>query len=255
MASLPSEQFSLLLLQSAALIALYVRFIVTGLHRVYRWFFAYLLVAFPQGVFAATMSTRSTAYLYSWIATETVVLCFYAFVVLETYSIILRDLAGIAGVARRYFKVAICFAVFASLLLLGVERKPATLPQYFLVCDRAVMSSLLVFVLCSVLFLAYYPVPLSRNAVSYSVGFAVYLLVKAAALFLANMRFRRWDREINMALVTGPAICFVFWLLTLSRKGEKTQILLSRQSSPEEEKRLLLKIRSINESLLRTAKK
>lgn len=251
----PPEQLSLLIIQAAVLAALCVRISTMGLSRVYPWFFAYLLVAAVQSLVPSFLTLRSSRYLYVWMASETLTVCLYLFVVLETYSLILRDLAGIASTARRYIKFALALALFLSLLLLQIERTPATVPQYFLVCERAVMSGLLVFVLCSVLFLLYYPVPLNRNAVYYSVGFAVYLTIKAAALFLGNMRFHRWDREISTSLLAASTVCIVFWLFTLNRDGETRKVLLSRRWSAEDEKRVLLKMRAINESLFRTVKK
>ena len=244
----------LVVLQVLALAALCVRMWWTRLYRVYSYFFVYLLLALLQTVVAPFFPIRSALYLYVWMASEAVVVALYVLVVLEAYAIILRDLAGIAGAARQYIKVAIACAVAVSLLLVGLEKAPATIPQYFLVCERAIISSLLVFVMLSLIFLVYYPVPLNRNAVIYSVGFAIYLLVKTIALFAANLRNSLWH-QLDTALLGFSAACLLFWVLTLGPAGEVKTVVVGHRWDLEEEKRIVSRLKAINESLLRTAKK
>lgn len=251
---LPFEQQFFIALQAATLLGLIVRVWWTELYRIYRYFFCYLFVAFLQTA-VPFFPLRSRAYLYMFLASEALVVTLYALVVLETYDVVLRDLPGIAGTARRYIKIAIVCVGSASLLLVGLEKTPATMPQYFAICERAIVSSLLGFVLLSVVFLAYYPVPLNRNALSYSVGFAVYLVAKTVTLFVNNIRYYSWYRQINSILIGVSSACLLFWLFTLSRAGEKKTVVVGHRWNMEDEKRILSTLRTINESLLRTAKK
>jgi len=253
MNQLPIEQL-LYALQVLVLAALSLRIWWTRLYRVYSYFFVYLLLALFQTAVGPFFPVRSASYLYIWIASEALAVVFYALVVLETYAVILRDLPGIASTARRYIKIVIGCAVTASLLLVGLEKTPATIPQYFLVCERAIVSSLLGFVLLSMAFLAYYPVPLSRNAVSYSVGFALYLLVKTIALFAMNLRHYLWF-QLDIVLVAFSVACPLFWLFALSRAGEVKTVVVGHRWDIQDEKRIVSRLKAINESLLRTAKK
>ena len=175
--------------------------------------------------------------------------------VLELYTNILRDLPGIASVARRYIKTALALAVFISLMLVGIEREPSTVPQYFLVCDRVVISSLVFFILSALMFLVYYPVPLSRNVVIYSLGLAPYLLIKAATFFVDNLRYYSWYREVNIVMVGASTGCLLFWLFALNKQGETKAIVVGHQWNPSDERRLLSQLQHINDSLLRVAKK
>jgi hypothetical protein len=254
MNGLPFEQF-LQALQIAALAGLCLRIWWSGLYRTYVYFFGYLLLALAQSAVLPFLPLRSRLYLNGWMVTEGLIVCFYALIVLENYSNILREVAGIASVAQRYIKLTLAFAVLVSLLLVGIEKTPATVPQYFIVCDRVVMSSLLVFVLASLSFLLYYPIALNRNVVIYSIGFAVYLISKAAALFAANLGLRGWDREINAACVGASTACLLLWLFTLSRRGERKTVVVGHQWDPKDEKQLLSRLQAINESLLRGSKK
>ena len=203
MSRLPFEQQLTIAVQAVALAALAIRFLATGLFRIYPYFFSYLAVALLQTSILPFLSPVTRTYLYAWLATEGAIVACYSMIVLEEYSQILREMPGVATLARRYIKGTLGVAVVASLLLVGFERTPATLPQYLLVCDRVVVSSLLGFVLFSLFFLAYYPVPVSRNVLAYSIGFAVYLLSKTTALFLGTMRIQSWSHQASTASIVA----------------------------------------------------
>src|SRR5713226_262848 len=112
----PVEQQILFVLQTAALIVLCIRLYRERLHRVYVYFFGYLFMALLQIVIGASLPFRSNLYRNAWVATESVTICFYVLVVLELYSIALRDLAGIASVSRRYIKLTLAASILLSLL-------------------------------------------------------------------------------------------------------------------------------------------
>jgi hypothetical protein len=255
MQRLPLEQQILLLLQTAGLIGLCARIWWLGLHRVYVYFFNYLLLAPLQMIIPVFVPFDSVAYVYAYMVAEGLIVCFYALIVLETYSIILRDLAGIASTARRYIKWSLGAAILISLSLNTLDRNPATMSGYFLAFDRMVCSTLLVFVLAYVAFLVYYPIPLNRNVVIYSIGYSVYLLAKTSALLLANFSHWQWHRQIDVVLTGVPTACLVFWLFTLNRNGEVKTVIVGHQWKPEDEKRILSNLQAINETLLRSVRK
>jgi hypothetical protein len=253
MNQLPLEQL-LVGLQIPAVAGLCLRILWTRLYRVYTWFFIYLLLVLLQTIVLSYFPVQSAAYLYIWMISEALVVAVYTLVVLETYAVILRDLPGIATVARQYMTFAIFCAVVVSLLLVGFEKTPKTIPQYFVVCERAVISSLLAFVLLSMIFLVYYPVPLTRNAVTYSAGFAIYFLAKSITLFVANLRYYLW-RPVDMVLLGLSVACLLFWLLTLNKAGEAKTVLVGHRWNLDDENRVLSKLKAINDSLLRPTKK
>jgi hypothetical protein len=255
MNGLPLEQQFFLAVQAAALLGLCLRFWLTGLYRSYWCFFVYLILALVQDVVLPMVPVRSSLYLHGWLASEALVVSFYALVVLETDAILLRSLPGIASAARRYITIALVLALLISLSLMSLEKAPATFVQYFLVCERAIVSSLLIFVLASVVFLAYYPVPLSRNAVLYSIGFAIYLTAKTATLFVGNLRYFWLYRPINSSLMAVSSACIVLWLFTLSRAGERKAMVVGHRWRPEDERRILTTLQAFNDSLIRMAKK
>jgi hypothetical protein len=185
---------------------------------------------------------------------EGLALCFYALIVLECYSSVLRGLGGIATISRRYIKVTLMIAVLAAVLLVGLEKTPRTVFQYFYALDRAVVSSLLVFILLIIIFLIYYPVPLSRNVIVYSVGYAVYFLTKAAALFVRNVS-SELQSQMSAILMTASTACLMFWWFGLNRSGETRTMVIGHKWHSGDEERLLLQLKAINASLSRAARK
>jgi hypothetical protein len=247
---MPIEQKLLLVLQTGALVGLSAQLWWTGLYRKYLCFFSYVLLGLLQTAVMAPIPLSSRGYRNAWLFTEGVIVCAHVLVVLELCKVILHGLHGITTVARRYIHWTMALAVLSSLLLLTVERVPVALTGYFLTCERAVMSSLVIFVLLLMLFLAYYPVPLNRNVITYSIGYTVYFMTKAVAIFVMNMGPAS-NRQLSTILMSISTACLLFWLLVLSRRGETKAIVVGHQWSLEKEERLLSQLRTVNASLAR----
>jgi hypothetical protein len=218
------------------------------------YFFSYLLLVLFESAVLALVGYGTVAYGYAWMATEVLSLCFYTLIVLECYDSVLRDLGGIATISRRYIKITLAIAVIAALLLLGLEKTPRTTFQYFYTLDRTIISSLVMFVLLINLFLVYYPIPLNRNVIVYSIGYAVYFLTKAAALFARNVS-DELQRQISAVLIAVSTGCLIFWALALNRRGETKTVVIGHKWRAEDEERLLSQLKEINASLGRAARK
>ena len=243
------------MLQTGAQLALIVRFCWTGLHRRYRYLFAYLVLALVQTVVLLFVRFDSRTYVDYWMISEGLIVFCWVLIVLNLYSMILQDFVAIAATAQRYTTAALAVAVIASLLLVNVENLTNTRYNYFLLCDRAVLSSLVILVLASLAFLVYYPIPISKNVAIYSIGFTAYLFPKAVALLIGNVSRYAWYRQINVVFIGLPLAGLLFWLLMLNREGEKTVLIVAPQWRQGEEEILLQRLKSINDQLLRGAKK
>ena len=251
---LPLDQQVLIALQTAALVGLCVRMWRARLQQTYVYFFAYLLLALLQTLLGVFIPYDQPAYVYMWLGTEGLIVCFYVLIVLELYTIVLKDLKGLASVSRRYLRITLAAAILISLVLLSFEKNPPSVTGLFLILERTIVGSLLIFVLFITMFLVYYPVPLNRNVIVYSVGYAVYYLTKAAALFLRNIG-HRWDRPLGDLLIVVSSSCLVFWTFTLNRSGEAKNVVIGHRWHPEDEERLLSQLKEINASLSRAARK
>jgi hypothetical protein len=254
MLQLPLDQLVLIVAQAALLATLVARMWIADLHRIYPFFFLYLLADLLQTLIGVSIPFKGPAYPYFWVASEGTIACCYALIVIELYRVVLRDLPGIATISRRYITVTVAVATVGSLLLLRLEEAPANYVSVFFVIERAIVFSLVIFILLVSAFLAYYPIPLNRNVVIYSIGYAVYFLTKATALFVRTLGHYVLP-QISTVLLVVSSVCLLFWVLTLSRQGELRAVVIGHKWKREDEARLLSKLKAINASLVESGKK
>jgi hypothetical protein len=250
MRQVPHAEFALLLLQHLILAGLVLRVIVTGLFRTYPYFFGYLLVASLQALILAFLSPGSPSYEYPWMITQALLTCSGVFVLLELYALVLRDLRGIASTSRRYLKICLGLAISASLLLLLVENAPIGPITAFMVIDRALVTSMLIFLLLLTAFMVYYPIPINRNLVVYSIGYAVYFLTKASSLLMLNTHYA-WIRPFAFLVITACTVSMLFWLVGLRSEGAEREMTIGHRWNRENQDELLAQLKAINASLLR----
>lgn len=241
---------------------LVIRFLIAGLYHAYRFFFIYLIAYSVQlvGPFFFKMGTQ--AYATFFFSTESLIVFLYVLIALELYSLILRDLKGIATVARRFIHAAIAISILFSLLLLGIEGTPKDQVAgsfrnvaIFFSFERPIVSSLLFFVFFITGFLFYYPIPLNRNVIHYTIGYAIYFSSKATMLLFSNTgHWQSWNRVMSIVMLAVSAGCLLFWLFALTREGEIKPRLPGGNWTKDKENRVLGKLAELNVSLLRARK-
>jgi hypothetical protein len=254
MLQLPLDQLVLVLAQAVLLVVLTARLWSADLYRLYPFFFSYLLAELVRIVLLCSIPFRGRLYPHFWVAGEVIVACLYPLIVVELYRVVLRDLPGIATTSRRYITGTVVVATFGSLLLLGLEEKPKNLVSATFVIDRAVVFSLVIFILLVSIFLVYYPVRLSRNVVFYSIGYAVYFLTKATALFVRTLG-HYVAPQLSTVLMIVFSVCLFFWIFTLNKQGEIRTVVIGHKWKSDDEARLLSKLKDINAHLVAAGKK
>jgi hypothetical protein len=252
---LPLHEYVLSLVQIIAFVSLITRLLVSGLARRYRFFFCYLIVVLLDTVWPLCLPFGNL-YGYVYIAFDSIKTCFYVLIVFELYSVLLRDLRGIARLARRYSLVALGISVLLSLLVVTALPHQSKLLRQLFHIEIPIISSLVLFMMLIAVFLAYYPVPLHRNAIVYAVGYVVYFFSKTAILFLVNLHVSASLRPFSTAFQYLALGCIVFWAVFLSRAGERRTLSVgSRWSPPERQQQVLLRLRELNDNLLRARPK
>lgn len=254
MLRLPIEQQYLIIVQTIGLVALCIRLWSGGLQRIYVCFFDYLLLALVQTAVLSFIPFNSESYAEAWIATEGVIVCFYALIVLECYSTVFHELPGIAGIGRRYIKITVVVVTCITLVIIVLGKQPTTMFQYFFLVERSLALSLVLLLFLMSAFLLYYPVPLKRNVVVYSIGYSLYFLTKAAGLFARSLE-PGWSRTINTIGIAVSTSCLIFWCLALNRHGEVKTVVIGHRWNRDDEEQLLAQLKAINSSLLRTLRK
>lgn len=254
MHQLPLDQLVPYLFQSALLVALIVRLWLAGLQRKYPYFFSYILTQAVQAAVLLAIPFDSRAYVWTWVVSEALNACFYVLIVNELYKVVLGDLPGIATVLRRYFRATVTIAMVISLLVLSLEEAPRNSVSTVLLVERAIVLSVVIFILLITVFLVLYPVRLNRNVAAYSIGYSVYFVVKTAGLFIRTSGHYVM-RQISTVLMAVSCACVLFWIFSLSRRGEKRLMIIGHKWTQKDEDLVISKIKEINDNLVSTGKK
>src|ERR1700685_4666375 len=100
MHQLPIEQQILLVIEIAALGILCLRMWLAGLHKVYVYFFGYLVLEFLQTLIPIVIPLASHLYVDLYVTSQALILAFYGLVVLELFLKGLRVLPVLALTPR-----------------------------------------------------------------------------------------------------------------------------------------------------------
>ncbi len=239
----------------AVSIALVVRLAVGGLMGRY-WLFALYIVGNGSEVLVPALIPYNTnLYFRAFMGFEGLRMILTTLVILDLYSLVFKDLPGISRTAHKFIRYALLAAIAFSVALMSFEQVSRTLFQGFYVFDRAITTSLLFFVLLITAFLTYFPVPLRRNIIFYTVGYAVFFLAKAAGFFLLTTSGFHWVITISVVLDGVSLACLVLWTWKLTPAGELQTVQFGFNWRREDEARVREQLEAINASLLRVAKK
>jgi hypothetical protein len=200
---------------------------------------------------------RSRLYGKFFFATQPMAWILFVLVVLELFQLVLRNHAGIATLGKKALTWSLVLSVVisgATLLIELQEIRPesAFLMNFFLL-DRLVMSSLLVLLLCLVVFLTYFPVPLVRNIRVHASIFSAYFTVRTSLLFVVTLFGLETVKVLNIVGQMLAIACLLSWIFFLKPAGEIVPV--RHRPSSEQEARLLAKLEALNETLLRSARK
>jgi len=196
----------------------------------------------------------SASYRYAWLVSEALLTFSCTLIILELYALIFWDMTGITSTYRRYLNIALGIAILISLLILSLEQAPNGIMSTFQIINRCIFTSLTIFMLRLTAFLVYYPVPLNRNVIVYSIGYIVYFTAKASGLLVFNFS-HNWARQVDDVLMAASTVSMAFWLVALSRRGEKKTLVIGHKWNPKDHQKVLEQLKAINENLLRRHRK
>lgn len=239
--------------------ALAVRLQASGLSHRYRGFFYYLVFATLVTGIVLALDQQSGTYQKFYVLTEPVNWFFYAWVVLELYSLVLKDYQGLYTVGRWALIVAVAMAVLASVLIVmvpsnGTGQESRVLP-YFYLTERVIHFSLAVFLITIVCFLLQYPVTLSRNIIVHTVIYTFYFLCNTIVyLVLGRVGFKAIS-VVGYAIQAATLGALITWLALLSPAGETMRRRLRPAWMPGHEEELIAQLNNLNEALLRATRK
>jgi hypothetical protein len=228
-----------------------------GLHRIYRFFFAYLVFAATRSLVLLPFNVRSSAYVMIYAVTAPILWMFYVLVVIELYSLVLRNYDGIYSLGRWALYGALSFSVAISILTLipswGNER--FRLLFWCTTVERGVVFSLVIFLLLILFFLSGFPLALSRNIIIHCVVYTVFFMGISMTILIRNIVGHELMRELNEVVMVLSAACYLVWIFGITQKGESRIVTLRHTWTIGDEQRLIHQLDNINATLLRAAQR
>jgi hypothetical protein len=232
----------------------------TGLYRRYRALLAFLLYSLIyEGLVPAFWSeSASTGYRWFWLISQPITWLLSVWVVLELYSLILERHKGLATLGRWLQYAGFTVSTVLSLLVMiprgTIHGSPAdvVLPIYY-ATERGVDCGMLLFLVCMLFWLSYYPVPLSRNVILHSAIYAALFLSNSVGMFAQLFFGSQLSPSLTTALMGVFTACVFTWLIFLTPKGEEVRVTVSHLA-PHQEERILSHLESLNRTLLKISR-
>ncbi|MBM3814843.1 MAG: hypothetical protein FJW20_24725 [Acidimicrobiia bacterium] len=242
-------------LSLAAIAGLSLRLRHEKLHRAYPCFFAYLIFEVVRSVVVLPFPTNRTFYGTIYMIAEPIVWVMYFMIVWELYTLVLRRHPGIATASRFTLAGGVAVALVVSLFTLSPDwhNPGGQFPVLHLVnvLSRAIVTTLVFFLLTITAFLVWFPVPLNRNTVYYCLGYSVFFFFKAFFLLSRNVLGPEAARLAGTANLLVATLITVVWMVKLNQAGEEHTVSIGHRWRQEEADRLVQQLNSINETLLR----
>jgi len=257
---LASYQTLVWIILTACQAVLLVRLWLIRLVPRYKWFSVFLGLHVLQGVGLLGVNRASNLYAYLYIGGAIVLAIASLLVVLELYGLVAKDYAGIGTLGRWVISGGWGVAAIVTLVTLIPDLTNTTdaYPKLLALAifQRAVHSALLLFLLIISVFLAWFPVPLSKNTVVHTVLFAIMFSTTAILLLLRNTL--GYDdspyRLLSSIELTIHLLCLLAWIALLKPQGESKTLVVGHRWQPGQSDRLVGQLDAINSSLLRTAR-
>lgn len=238
---------------------LLLRLLTARLHRSYTWFCVLICLELARGVAVLPIDPKKDLFAWYFLLTEPVKWFLFILVVLELYSLALREHEGIATFSRWVMTACVMVAVGISALTLSADlsRPARRFPVliYYSVIERGLMFSLVLFLLLITAFLVWSPIAVRRNVVLHASILSFFFLSSALALFIRNVAGYELTRTISTVLFFVHSSCYLLWIAFLSRRGEEKVVVVRRSWDTDDEARLTQQLDAINAFLLKTARK
>jgi hypothetical protein len=246
-------------LSLAGFVLTILRLFISGLYRRYPFFSAYLVYCTIPVSMSLALDVRSYLYFYLWAFTEPLLWVFNVVVVLELYSLVLENYKGLYTLGRWALYASMAIAVVISTLTLIPQLgtpafRNSRIYLLYMVIERGVMCSLLIFLFLILILMRKYPIRLCRNVVVHCVVYCVFFLTNTFALFLHSLLGVRISMQLNAVMTGAMAFSVLLWLLLLSRKGETVMLQVSSLSEAQEDV-ILSKLSSLNATVLQGSRK
>jgi hypothetical protein len=244
---------SLWILNLLGALALALNLARNGLYRTYQFLFAYLLADVAQDVALMVLPSHSNAYGYTYAFTQPIKTVLAVLVVLELYQVALAQRPALARFGRNTVGCLLAGAAAAALCFSFVDASIPTGGSLILhvlnTVERTMDLGMMVFLVVISLFIAWFPVRVTRNGALYIGGLLVYFLARATGLLLTNL-VPPWRERCDLAMLSVSLACLVVWVFALREAGELASVTTSHHGDADRAARLTGQLDAINQRLM-----
>lgn len=194
-------------------------------------------------------------YGFTILFTEPVLIAARAAAVFELTGAVLHAYRGLRVLSRSALLAVLLASLAVSLALHSSEFNFTNEPSFWLrvlyLTETTVYSALLVFLLLLALFVLYHPAPVRRNLLAHGVGFTVYMISSAAAVWLRNQDAAQWTRTASTLRLGFSLGGLALWAWLLSPRGEEESLEVHVPLSEQTGQRVLERLAALNSALER----
>jgi hypothetical protein len=231
-------------------------------HRVFGLFIAYDTFS---SLFALVSSWGAwhLDYRYLWLTFAPLSWIFYVAVVFSILRGVMNEHRGILSLSQKVLFFCFAGAIAVSVISARLEYAAANVtdpdPIAFwvklsFILERALCTTALLLLVLSLIYLLYFPVNVTRNVVSICAGLSVYFAVKITLLVTHNVWSPGSLRLVSLAVSFLSTACLLYWLFSLTPKGELKTVRPGHSWKPEQQQRLIEQLNALNDSLLKSTR-
>lgn len=235
--------------------AVLIKLWFSGLAKIYRLLSLYLAWDFLTSLVGLRLPYNTTAYGYFYIFSQTIKIAIAAFMCAEIYGLALERTPALAAFLSGIVGYVLAVAALIPLILALTDHSSFKHPvlRAYLLFEQTMDATMALFLILMSLLIAWFPVRMRRNVISYICGFVVWWLCRSAALHLVS-RFssnRRAVGIINGADMGVVLACLLLWLLGLRREGEVKTAVVGHRWNRAAADRLAGRLEAVNDGLER----
>jgi len=242
----------------AGILALIVNLARNGLFRVYPFLFTYLTADAAQTTALLLLRTHKKAYSWTYVLSQPVKIVLAVLVIVELYRVALAQRPALARFGRNTVGQVLAAAAFLAIPLLMLDTSvPSGQPPVLHRInsfERTMDAGMLVFLIIICIFMAWFPVKMTRNGMLYTTGFVIYFLSRATGLLLTNLAPHFQDR-FDLAMLSVSFGCLLIWLVALRKAGEETTVVTGARRDPATMQRLTRQLDAMNARLAEIARR
>src|SRR5579883_3247269 len=249
-------------------LALAIRLLRLGLHRVYRIFCVFLIFEVLASALAFWIQLgrpRGWNYKVVWLSFTPIEWAFYIVLAYVLLSALLAKFPGILRFSRRVLHISFLVGALVGVLTARPEflsyermRHVQSLDRILAavaVADRVVSMTAFLALTATLIFILWFPVQMPRNLAVFCVGLVVFFAARTSMWIVYSFGPHINIDPFNTVVLFVLSGCLLYWLIFINKVGEQVPTRIGHSWNAAEQQRSLAQLEAMNATLLRAARR